>query len=238
MPDENDTAWPPSSPPRTCSKASQVSVASVRLYRRSVPSTKFDAGTSGVFRGAPGTRSGRPPTMAQVSGFIATGKSPSSAPRSSRSLPANLAAPGRVFPRMRPFPHLSRRHALRATLAGALAAAALAPSAASAAPVCPPAGTPYVYGANCRTIDGDGYPRHFIVYYAERFVEHGGRPVVFMYHGSGETGDYFLRMSGWRQLADSTGLIAVFPTGVPYRASDPGLRPPKGNEGTLASRST
>src|ERR1043165_3282714 len=70
MPDENDTAWPPSSPPRTASKDSQVSVASVRLYRRSVPSTKFDAGTSGVFRGAPGTRSGRPPTMAQVSGFI------------------------------------------------------------------------------------------------------------------------------------------------------------------------
>src|SRR4029079_4394451 len=70
MPEENDTAWPPSSPPRSASKASQVSVASVRLYRRSVPSTKFDAGTSGVFRGAPGTRSGRPPTMAQVSGFI------------------------------------------------------------------------------------------------------------------------------------------------------------------------
>src|SRR3954462_13476430 len=70
MPDENDTACPPSSPPRTSSKASHVSVASVRLYRRSVPSTKFDAGTSGVFRGAPGTRSGRPPTMAQVSGFI------------------------------------------------------------------------------------------------------------------------------------------------------------------------
>ncbi len=70
MPDENDTAWPPSSPPRTSSNATQVSVASVRLYRRSVPSTKFDAGTSGVFNGAPGTRSGRPPTMAQVSGFM------------------------------------------------------------------------------------------------------------------------------------------------------------------------
>src|ERR1700761_3766503 len=70
MPDENDTPWPPSRPPRTASNASQVSVASVRVYRRSVPSTKFDAGTSGVFRGAPGTRSGRPPTMAQVSGFI------------------------------------------------------------------------------------------------------------------------------------------------------------------------
>src|SRR4051794_40359033 len=79
MPEENDTAWPPSRPPRTSSKASQVSVASVRLYRRSVPRTKFDAGTSGVFRGAPGTRSGRPPTMAQVSGFIDAWKSPRSA---------------------------------------------------------------------------------------------------------------------------------------------------------------
>src|SRR6478609_3196740 len=78
MPEENDTAWPPSSPPRTSSKASQVSVASVRLYRRSVPSTKFEAGTSGVFRGAPGTRSGRPPTMAQVSGFISAYKNPRS----------------------------------------------------------------------------------------------------------------------------------------------------------------
>ena len=70
MPEENETASPPSRPPSTASNASHVSVASVRLYRRSVPSTKFDAGTSGVFRGAPGTRSGRPPTMAQVSGFI------------------------------------------------------------------------------------------------------------------------------------------------------------------------
>src|SRR3954453_23641121 len=70
MPEENATASPPSRPPSTDSNASHVSVASVRLYRRSVPSTKFDAGTSGVFKGAPGTRSGRPPTMAQVSGFM------------------------------------------------------------------------------------------------------------------------------------------------------------------------
>src|ERR1700754_3389718 len=84
MPEENDTACPPSSPPRTSSKASQVSVASVRLYRGSLPSTKFDAGTSGMFRGAPGTRSGRPPTMAQVSGFIDAWKIPScSSPGSS-----------------------------------------------------------------------------------------------------------------------------------------------------------
>ena len=70
MPDANATARPPSSPPSTVSKASQVSVASLRLYRRSVPSTKFDAGTSGVFSGAPGALPGRPPTMAHVSGFI------------------------------------------------------------------------------------------------------------------------------------------------------------------------
>src|SRR3954451_21928264 len=98
MPDENDTAWPPSSPPRTSSNASQVSVASVRLYRRSVPRTKFEAGTSGVFRGAPGTRSGRPPTMAQVSGFIDPGRVPG---RGAFALGSQLRQPAGQEPPLR-----------------------------------------------------------------------------------------------------------------------------------------
>ncbi len=137
---------------------------------------------------------------------------------------------------MRTSPHISKRLALRATLAGALAAGALAPAAASAAPACAPVGTPYDLGANCRTVEINGYPRQFIVYYPERFTENGGRPVVFMYHGSGETGEYFLRMSGWRQLADATGLIAVFPTGLRYRDLDTGGPTTKWNDGGLASQ--
>src|SRR4051812_48670125 len=121
MPDENDTAWPPSSPPSTASKASQVSVASVRLYRRSAPSTKFDAGMSGVFRGAPGTRSGRPPTMAQVSGFIAAHKIPSCAfPRSSDPVSNSPSMPI-LGTKLRP-PRPRRRLVQRARLTDRLGA--------------------------------------------------------------------------------------------------------------------
>src|SRR5690348_17882343 len=57
MPDANARALPASSPPTTSSSASQVGVASSREYARPSPMMKFDAGTSGTFSGAPGSRS-------------------------------------------------------------------------------------------------------------------------------------------------------------------------------------
>ena len=59
------------------------------------------------------------------------------------------------------------------------------------------------------------------------------RPVVFMYHGSGGDGEQFLRISGWREQADATGLVAVFPTGVRYRDLDTGRLATKWNDGHL-----
>ena len=44
-----------------------------------------------------------------------------------------------------------------------------------------------------------------------------GRPLVFMFHGTSGDGERFLRISGWREQADATGLVAVFPTGLRYR---------------------
>jgi polyhydroxybutyrate depolymerase len=83
------------------------------------------------------------------------------------------------------------------------------------------AGTPYRRGINCRTIEVDGHPRRFIAYVPRRRPETGSRrPVVFMFHGSSGSGDQFLRVSGWRQQADATGLVAVFPTGARYRILD------------------
>ena len=45
-----------------------------------------------------------------------------------------------------------------------------------------------------------------------------------MFHGSSGNGEQFLRISGWREQADATGLIAVFPTGLRYRVLDSGRR--------------
>lgn len=83
-----------------------------------------------------------------------------------------------------------------------------------------PAGTAYAVGVNCRTLALGGQQRRYEVY-----VPAGARPdapVVFMFHGAGGDGRRFLNHSGWREQADATGLIAVFPTGLRYRITETG----------------
>ena len=55
-----------------------------------------------------------------------------------------------------------------------------------------------------------------------------------MFHGSSGTGEQFLAGSGWREQADATGLVAVFPTGLRYRVLDSGRRSTKWNTFDLA----
>lgn len=75
-----------------------------------------------------------------------------------------------------------------------------------------PAGTPFATGANCRTVDIDGFPRQYIVYVP---ASAGTQPpVVFMHHGSGGDGLKFLHISGWTEKADEVGLVAVYPTAL------------------------
>ncbi len=86
-------------------------------------------------------------------------------------------------------------------------------------------GTPYVAGVNCRTWLQDGYTRTYIVYVPPVVLDslEGGSdfPLVIMHHGSSGHGARFLKISGWRELADrmalvGEGLIVVFPTGMMY----------------------
>jgi poly(3-hydroxybutyrate) depolymerase len=98
-------------------------------------------------------------------------------------------------------------------------------------------GLAYEVGVNCRVVDVDGHPRRFVVYVpATRPVTGPRAPVVFMFHGSSGTGEQFLKISGWREQADATGLIAVFPTGLRYRVLDSGRLSTKWNEYSLASQ--
>ena len=98
-------------------------------------------------------------------------------------------------------------------------------------------GLAYEVGVNCRVVDVDGHPRRFIVYVPAAAPVTGPRaPVVFMFHGSTGTGEQFLRISGWREQADATGLVAVFPTGLRYRVLDSGRLSTKWNDYSLASQ--
>jgi len=125
----------------------------------------------------------------------------------------------------------------RAPFAAAVLGALLVPAAASAAPAAcataGPAGTAYARGVNCRTVEVDGFRRRYEVYVPRTRRTNGA--VVFMYHGSSGTGERFLRISGWRQQAERTGLVAVFPTGLRYRLLENGRLSTKWNDGKLAT---
>jgi poly(3-hydroxybutyrate) depolymerase len=125
---------------------------------------------------------------------------------------------------------------IRLTAAVALATLALTPAVAAADGPLPPdacethgaAGLAYQTGVNCRFVQVDGHPRRYVVYVPDRRLP--AAPVVFMFHGSSGSGEQFLRISGWREQADRTGLIAVFPTALQYRVLESGFRVTKWNE--------
>lgn len=147
-------------------------------------------------------------------------------------------------PSIRTAPH-GRRTTRRRLLAAAATISALAVAApATAGAQAPPScatdgaiGVAYAEGVNCRTVELDGHPRRFLVYVPQTASPAGARrPVVFMFHGSSGTGEQFLGMSGWREQADATGLIAVFPTGLRYRVLDSGRLTTKWNGFELAEQ--
>ncbi len=130
----------------------------------------------------------------------------------------------------------TRRMLAALTLGGA---ALFAPTAAHAQTPdeCVTTSGAYEVGVNCRQVEVDGHPRQFVAYVPATAPVTGPRaPVVFMFHGSSGTGRQFLRTSGWREQADATGLVAVFPTGLRYRILENGRRSTKWNDGDLASK--
>ena len=62
----------------------------------------------------------------------------------------------------------------------------------------------------------DGSNRQFIVYRPETLEAEAEVPVVFMFHGSGQSGEQFYKDSGWVDKADEEGFMVVFPTALKY----------------------
>ena len=137
-----------------------------------------------------------------------------------------------------------RAGAVLAGLGAVAAALAVAPTTERAVAALPPglcdtqgpAGTAYQVGVNCRTVRVDGFPREYIVYVPAHAPDAGSRrSLVFMHHGSTGTAPQFLNISGWREQADATGLVAVFPQGLRYRILENGRLSSKFNDYELAS---
>ena len=62
----------------------------------------------------------------------------------------------------------------------------------------------------------DGEERSYILHIPENYEDSISTPVVFMLHGSDEDANSVYNESGWSELADSVGIMAVFPQSVTY----------------------
>lgn len=72
-------------------------------------------------------------------------------------------------------------------------------------------------GKDVINMEVDGKTREFIVYRPSDIAEDEEVPVVFMFHGSGGSGEkYFEEETGWKAKAEEEGFMVVFPTGLKY----------------------
>jgi poly(3-hydroxybutyrate) depolymerase len=78
------------------------------------------------------------------------------------------------------------------------------------------AGKQNVAGTHRDTLSVGGLTREAIVYVPARAAGTAHVPAVFLFHGTGGSGQGFYNISGWREKADAEGFIAVFPSALTY----------------------
>lgn len=74
----------------------------------------------------------------------------------------------------------------------------------------------YQTGRNDYAITVDDTPREFIIHVPSGYDASKPTPVVFMFHGSRQTGDMLYQYSTWRQRGEAENIITVYPTGWEY----------------------
>jgi predicted esterase len=58
--------------------------------------------------------------------------------------------------------------------------------------------------------------REFVIFRPSGNIPSGGYPLVFMLHGSNQSGPQFYNISGWKEVAEREKFIVVFPTALIY----------------------
>lgn len=79
-------------------------------------------------------------------------------------------------------------------------------------------------GRNDKTINIDGDQREFIVYVPSGYNPNTPTPLLFMFHGSNQSGNIMFENTDWVNKAEKETIIVIFPTGWEYPlVSEPGL---------------
>lgn len=78
-------------------------------------------------------------------------------------------------------------------------------------------------GKNNFTISVDGTERSYVVHVPARYSGNESVPMVIFCHGSGQSGDQFYNISGWKEVGDTANFLTVFPTALVYCTVEDGV---------------
>ncbi len=81
----------------------------------------------------------------------------------------------------------------------------------------------YVVGKNRFTTQVDGDTREYYVHVPASYSGNTAVPMVFMFHGSGQNGEQFYNISGWKEVGESQNLLTVFPSSWSYCIIEDGV---------------
>lgn len=81
----------------------------------------------------------------------------------------------------------------------------------------------FTTGKNRFTITVDGAEREFFVHVPTGYTGTTPIPLVIMFHGTGQSGEQFYNISGWKEVGDSATVLTVFPSALPYCITDEGV---------------
>jgi len=80
----------------------------------------------------------------------------------------------------------------------------------------------FVVGKNRFTTNVNGDTRVYYVHVPKSYNKATAVPVVFMLHGTGQTGEQFYNISGWPEVGEKENLITVFPSALQQCVVDDG----------------
>lgn len=87
----------------------------------------------------------------------------------------------------------------------------------------------FIEGKNKFVTEVDGDARQYIVHVPESYSNAIQTPVVFILHGTAQTGENMYDKSGWKEVGEDENILAVFPTSWRYCID---------NQGTIAPNTT
>lgn len=81
----------------------------------------------------------------------------------------------------------------------------------------------FTTGKNSFTLSLDGVERKYWVHVPSGYTGENKVPMVIFCHGSGQDGEQFYNISGWKEIGDKENILTVFPSSLEYCVMEDGV---------------